>query len=175
MHRMSILGDKVALVVVDVQRKFSLDRPDWPEIRQTGVDGMNRYMDMFRKAGRPVIIMAFEGETHNPYFGDDGEEWLQGLDVKPSDIVVTKYGMSSFKDTKLEQTLKETGSDAIVVIGMYAEFCVAATFFSGIEHDFSSYVGHDGMIAWNNPGGLEATEMLCGTVTEDLVKEKLGL
>ena len=83
--------------------------------------------------------------------------------------------MSSFKDTELEMTLKETGSDIIIVIGMYAEFCVAATFFSGIEHDFSSYVGKGGMIAWNNPGGLEATELLCGTATEELVRQKLGL
>ena len=175
MHRTQLLGDKAALVVVDVQRKFSIDRPDWEEIRDKGVAGMNRYMDMFRRAGRPVILMAFEGETHNPYFGDDGDEWLQGLDVHDTDIVLTKYGMSSFKNTKLEQTLKDTGSDIMVVIGMYAEFCVAATFFSGIEHDFSSYVGDGGLIAWNNPGGIEATELLCGTATEELVREKLGL
>ena len=175
MHRSSILGNNMALVVVDVQRKFSLDRPEWPELREVGVQGMNRYMKMFREAGRPVILMAFEGDTHNPYFGDDGEEWLQGLDVQPTDIVLKKYGMSSFKDTELEKTLKETGSDIIIVIGMYAEFCVAATFFSGIEHDFSSYVGKGGMIAWNNPGGLEATELLCGTATEELVRQKLGL
>ncbi|MBR5998879.1 MAG: isochorismatase family protein, partial [Candidatus Methanomethylophilaceae archaeon] len=85
------------------------------------------------------------------------------------------YGMSSFKNTMLEQTLKDTGSDIMVVIGMYAEFCVAATFFSGIERDFSSYVGDGGLIAWNNPGGIEATELLCGTATEELVREKLGL
>ena len=53
MKRTSILGEKAALVVVDVQRKFSLDRPEWPELRQKGVEGMNRYMDMFRRAGRP--------------------------------------------------------------------------------------------------------------------------
>lgn len=175
MKRSSILGEKAALVVVDVQRKFSIDRPDWLEIRQKGVEGMNRYMSTFREAGRPVILMAFEGETHNPYDGDDGDEWLQGLDVRDGDIILTKYGMSSFKNTELEETLKKTGSDIMVVIGMYAEFCVAATFFSGIEKDFSSYIGHDGMIAWNNPGGLEATEMLCGTVTLDMVREKLGL
>ena len=175
MHRTSILGNNLALVVVDVQRKFSLDRPDWPEIRQKGVDGMNRYMDMFRKAGRPVILMAFEGETHNPYFGDDGDEWIQGLRVEPTDLIVTKYGMSSFKDTLLEKTLMETGSDVIVVIGMYAELCVAATYFSGIEHDFSSYIGKGGIISWQNPGGIEATEMICGMASEDLVRQKLGV
>ena len=74
MHRTQLLGDKAALVVVDVQRKFSIDRPDWEEIRDKGVAGMNRYMDMFRRAGRPVILMAFEGETHNPYNGDDGDD-----------------------------------------------------------------------------------------------------
>ncbi len=175
MMRSSMLGTKAALVVVDVQRKFSIDTPDWPEIRKKGVDGMNRYMDLFRQAGRPVILMAFEGETHNPYNGDDGDEWMQGLDVKDTDIVLTKYAMSSFKKTELEKTLRETGSDIIVVIGMYAEFCVAATFFSGIERDFSSYIGQGGVIAWNNPGGIEATEMLCGTATFEMVKEKLGL
>ena len=175
MERKSILGKKAALIVVDVQRKFSLDKPEWPEIRQKGVEGMNRYMSMFREAGRPVILMAFEGETHNPYFGDDGDEWLQGLEVKDTDIVLKKYGMSSFKDTELEKTLKETGSDIIIVIGMYAELCVAATFYSGIEHDFSSYVGHGGMIAWCGDKGLEAAELVCGTVTEDMVRDKLGL
>ncbi len=175
MKRTSMLGEKAALVVVDAQRKFSIDTPDWPEIRQKGVDGMNRYMRLFREAGRPVILMAFEGETHNPYNGDDGDEWLQGMEVKDTDIILTKYAMSSFKKTELEKTLKDTGSDIMVIVGMYAEFCVAATFFSGIEHDFSTYIAHDGLIAWNNPGGIEATEMLCGTVPYEMVRAKLGL
>ena len=173
MHRSSILGSNLALVVVDAQRKFSIDRPDWAEIRDPGVAGMNRYMRMFREAGRPVILMAFQGETHNPYSGDDGDEWLQGLDVQPSDIIVDKTCMSSFKNTELEETLKRTGSDTVVIIGAYAEFCVAATFFSAIEHDIHAYIGKGGIIAWNNPGGIEATEMLCGTASEELIRSKL--
>ena len=176
MHRTSIIGDDLALVVVDVQRKFAIDRPDWDSIRDKGVKGMNRYLEMFRKAKRPVIVMAFEGDTHNPYYGTDGEEWLQGLNIKEdSDIILKKYGMSSFKNTELEATLKKLNVSTIIVIGMYAEFCVAATFFSGIEHDFSTYIGQGGLISWNNPGGVEATELLCGTASEELVKTKLGL
>ena len=174
MHRSSILGKHLALVVVDAQRKFAIDRPDWAEIMRPGVEGMNRYMRMFREAGRPVILMAFQGETHNPYWGDDGDEWLQGLDVQSSDIILEKTAMSSFKNTKLEETLKTTDSDAIIIIGAYAELCVAATFYSAIEHDFSAYIGKGAIIAWTNPGGIEATELLCGLATEDLVRSKLA-
>ena len=175
MHRTHLLGNNLALIVVDAQRKFSIDRPDWAEIRDPGVAGINRYARMFRKAGRPVIFMAFEGETHNPYDGDDGDEWLQGLEFEPTDIVVKKYAMSSFKGTELDAVLKRTNTDSVVIVGAYAELCVAATYFSATEHDYSSYIGKGAIIAWTNPGGVEATELMCGMATEELVKEKLKL
>ena len=175
MHRSQILGNNLALIVVDAQRKFAINRPDWPEIMRPGVEGINRYARMFRQAGRPVIFMAFEGETHNPYDGDDGDEWLQGLEVEPTDIIVTKYAMSSFKGTELDAVLKRYNTEAVVVVGAYAELCVAATYYSAVEHDYHAYIGKGAIIAWTNPGGVEAVELISGVATEDLVRDKLGL
>ena len=175
MKRTEMLGENTALIVVDAQRKFPVDVPDWESVRDAGVAGINRYAEMFRKAGRPVFLMYFEGESHSLYEGDDGDEWLQGLHVEPSDIVVVKRYMSSFKGNDLEEQLRSRGVDCVLICGPYAEFCVSATYFSAAERDFWAYLAHGALISWNNPGGCEAAEMLCGTVDEETVRRKLGL
>ena len=168
MQRDYIYGEKAALVVVDPQRKFTLPTDDWEEIRGRTVPEINRYARMFREHGMPVIFIAFQGPAHIPYPGDDGDEWLQGIETEPSDIVVKKKNMSCFKETELADVLTKAGVDHVFLAGMLAEFCVTATYFSAIERNFGAVILPSAIIAYR-PEGLEADKVLLNWTSDDVL------
>lgn len=160
------------MVVIDPERKFSLPVPEWPEIRDTAVKGINRYADMFRSRGLPVIFVHYDGESHIPYKGDDGDEWLEGIVTEPSDIVVHKTCMSCFKKTVLEKTLKDLGVDCIMLCGMLTEFCVASTYFGASERDLSAGILVDALISYS-PEGLDAAKVLLNWADDEVIEKFL--
>ncbi len=164
-----IWGKKMALVIIDPQRKFSLDVPDWNERMGSAVDGMNRYARIFRENGCPVVFVRFEGASHCNYKGDDGDDWLPGLKAEPTDIVVSKKNMSCFKETDLLKVLQDNGVDCALYVGMLTEFCVISTFFASSERGVVPYLGKGAMIAYNSNGN-EAAELVCSTVTPETVE-----
>ena len=168
MQRDYIYGEKAALVVVDPQRKFSLPTEDWEQVRDKVVPEINRYAKLFREHGLPVIFIAFQGPAHIPYPGADGDEWLQGIETAPTDIVVKKENMSCFKQTDLEEILKERKVDHVFLAGMLAEYCVTATYFSAIERSIGSVVLPSALIAYK-PEGLEAVKVLLNWTPDDVL------
>lgn len=169
MMRDRIWGSSLALVVVDPQRKFALKDPEWSEIRDRAVEGMNRYIRIFREHSAPTIFIHFDGQPHVPYEGADGDDWLQGIDFRDSDIVVHKGCMSCFKQTDLEEVLRGLGIDSILLIGMLTEYCVTSTYFSASERGISACLGKGALIEYNHDGN-HAAEIICSTVTEDVVE-----
>ena len=168
MHRDKIWGTKMAMVVVDPQRKFSLPTPDWERTRDEAVANINSYARIFRERGIPVFFIFFDGESHVPYKGTDGDEWLLGIETDPTDIVVHKSHMSCFKETVLEKELKSRGFDCILLTGMLTEFCVAGTYFGAIDRDINAYLGKGALIAYS-PEGNPASEVLCNTLEKDVL------
>lgn len=165
-----INGTRAALVVVDPQRKFFLKRDDWDEIRDRAVSEINRYARLFREHGMPVVFIHFDGPTHEPYPGTDGDEWLQGLEVLENDSIVHKTAMSCFKKTDLEHVLKELGADSIVLCGMLTEYCVCSTYFGAKERDIFATTLPSAMIPFNE-NGAEAGKIIMNHISdEDLAR-----
>lgn len=164
-----VWGKKLALVVVDPQRKFTIPSPDWDSKRDAAVKGINRYARLFREYGMPVIFIRYIGKSHTGYDGEDSEEWLQGLEVEPSDIIVPKENMSCFKQTELADKLHGLGVETIILCGMLTEFCVASTYFTSGDHNIVSYLAHDALLAYQ-PNGNDAAYVLCNTVKEDVLR-----
>ena len=55
---------RLALVIVDVQKKFIVNAKDTTlESARAHTPCILKVIDMFRKAGRPVIWVLYEGET----------------------------------------------------------------------------------------------------------------
>jgi nicotinamidase-related amidase len=168
----SIYGSELALVVVDPQRKFTLNVPDWKERRDSAVKGINEFARVFRENGAPVIFIHFDGASHCDYGGDDGDECLEGIESSEDDIVIHKSNMSCFKDTDLEATLEGLGVDCAVYAGMLTEFCVVTTYFGSLERGVFPYMGRGALIPYNSKGN-EAAEILCNTVEVPTVERFL--
>ena len=159
-----IWGKKIALVVIDAQRKFSLtQQPDWDTRLKEAVDGINAFSRLFREHGCPVVFIHFDGASHTGYDKDDSDQWLPGIETDGTDIVIHKSNMSCFKDTDLESTLKGLGIDCAIYTGMLTEFCVVTTFYASLERGFFPYLGKGALISYY-PEGNHAAEVLCNTV-----------
>jgi len=172
MIRDYIWGKHLALIVIDPQRKFSLNTDDWNDRMTSAVAGINAFLRVFRENGAPVIFIHFDGASHTGYPGDDGDEWLEGIESAETDIVVHKEHMNCFKETELERILKDNDIDCAVFTGMLTEFCVATTYFAASERGVFPYMGKDALIAYNKDGNW-AAEILCSMVEPSTVERYL--
>jgi len=159
----AIWGSRIALVVIDPQRKFTLGIPDWESRMRSAVEGINAFARVFRENGAPVIFIRYEGASHTGYDASDADSWLEGIETASTDIVVRKTNMNCFKDTELESVLKENGIDCAVFAGMLTELCVVSTYFAASERDVFPYLGKGATIAYN-ANGNEAAEVICNMV-----------
>jgi len=168
MFRDKIWGSKMAMVVVDPQRKFTLPIPEWEERSSAAIAGINRFAKIFRERNMPVFFIHYDGPSHVPYGKNDGDEWLEGIETAPTDIIVHKEHMSCFKQTVLEKELKDRGIDCILLAGMLTEFCVVSTYFSAIEREINGYMAKGALIQYDVKGN-DATEVICNTTDEETI------
>ena len=139
---------KIALVVVDVQRKFMGNgHTKIRDLTEKHLDTINFAIESFREAGRPVIFVEFDGKGECVvYDAEDGDEYVQGLSISPKDIVVHKRHMNSFKDSRLAEVVKGCGCDSILIAGLVAQYCVMATYFGAFDHCITPFMLKDGII-----------------------------
>ncbi len=75
--------------------------------------------------------------------GTDGTKPLSDLGPEPSDIILDKRRFSAFFKTDLDQTLRTLGVDTVAVGGINTHFCVLATAFDAVCHDFNTIILED--------------------------------
>jgi len=165
----------LALVIVDVQKKFILNANDTTlESIKENSPLMLKVIDMFRNAGRPVIWILFEGPTHLEGITDDTNILLDGFEIKDTDIVVRKYHMNSFYNTNLADVIKYYDCDAALFMGMYAQHCVMATYWGAFDKEISPYLMKGGLISTDKKYCDLAVEM-CKYYTLEEVESNLKL
>lgn len=75
--------------------------------------------------------------------GTTGTRPIPDLDPQPSDIILDKRRFSAFFKTDLDQTLRTMHVDTVVIGGINTHFCVLATAFDAVCHDFSTIILED--------------------------------
>jgi nicotinamidase/pyrazinamidase len=73
----------------------------------------------------------------------EGTKPLSDLEPQKSDIVLEKRRFSAFFKTDLDQTLRTLNVDTVAVGGVNTHFCVLATVFDAICHDFYTIILDD--------------------------------
>lgn len=137
----------MALVVIDVQEAYIGHRRGEREYSDT-FEYINETATLFRKAGKPVIIVR-DIES-----GDgDAYQNVKELVVQDKDPEVLKTFNNSFWKTNLEEILREKNVDFVVLCGNAAEFCVLATYNGARERGFGAAMLQHGIFA-SRPEGL---------------------
>jgi nicotinamidase/pyrazinamidase len=75
--------------------------------------------------------------------GTAGAEVLADLQPQPADIILPKRRFSAFFKTDLDQTLRTLGVDTVAIGGINTHFCVLATAFDAVCHDFCTVILED--------------------------------
>lgn len=159
---------RLALVVVDVQKKFSVSVPFEGQI-----ENINKVTSIFREAEKPVIFVKYIGASHgHPDMGVEGDEYLDGIVTAPSDITVYKQHMNSFRETELADVIKKSGCDSILIAGMITQYCVMSTYFAAFDNGLIPYLMEDACISDDKKMNA-AAEQLCKTYTFRELEENI--
>ena len=148
------LGDKPALLIVDVINGFT--DPACPLGSEAGsvVEANRQLMAVFHKQDQPVYLttVVYDNDDQASVFRarlpalnvlTRGSHWCDidpRLPLLPSDVIVEKTHASAFHETGLAETLKNQGIDSLVVTGLTTSGCVRASAVDGLQHNFKVIV-----------------------------------
>jgi len=166
---------KLALVIIDVQKKFIIGPDDATlDSAAAHLPMMQSVIQRFREAGRPVIWILYEGDTCLKGITEDTYELLDGFVIADSDTVIVKHHMNSFNETDLAETIKTNDCDAMLIMGMFAQYCVMSTYWAAFDNGVSPYLMKGGLISTEERYCDLAVE-LCKYYTTEELDENLRL
>jgi nicotinamidase-related amidase len=138
------------LLIIDIQRDY-FPGGAYPLVEpEAAAEAARSVLDSFRAAGDPVIHMKHVWDAPDAEFMRPGTE---GIEIHPAfepadgELVLEKASPNSFVDTRLEEELRERGTEGLVVAGMMSSMCVDATVRAAADLGFSPTVVHDACAA----------------------------
>lgn len=130
--------DRVALVVIDVQRAFE-EAGFWgPRNNPACEDNISALISAWRSAGQPLVYVRHDSEEEGSRLrvGEPGGEFKDVVAGEP-DLLVTKAVHSSFHgDPDLDGWLRAEGIDRIVICGIQTNVCCETTARIGSDLGF---------------------------------------
>jgi nicotinamidase-related amidase len=135
-----------ALVIVDIQNDY------FPGGRcelvgpEAAAANAARLLKAQRAAGLPVFHIQHVWEGDDAEFfspGTPGVEIHESVRPLPGEPVVQKAYPNSFRETGLEQRLRDAGAGELLVVGMMTSMCVDATVRAAVDLGFGCTVAHD--------------------------------
>ncbi len=160
-----VRADRAALLVIDMQEEFV--RPEWtpywvPEATRL-LPAIAALVQDCRAARVPVIFTVFS-RTHGyfdrpasggampnryPELGLDQSGWfvegrvVEGLEVRPEDVVIHKPSYGAFYDTPLDTILGNLGRDTVIICGTLTNYCCGTTARQAYERGYKVVFGSD--------------------------------
>ena len=151
------LGERPALVLVDVIKGFTDPACPLGSEADSVVDACRALLDVFRKKRLPVFFttVVYHDESQARVFRqrvpalnvlEPGSEWVK-VDprIAPIDgeIVIEKQWASGFFNTDLARQLEAAGADSIVIGGLTTSGCVRATAVDGLQNDYRVVIARE--------------------------------
>ncbi|KAF4829577.1 putative isochorismatase family protein YddQ [Colletotrichum tropicale] len=141
------------LVIIDAQNEYANGK-----LAVSGVEASRAkiafLLEKYRAAKAPVIHVVHEVPAGAPLFtpGTDLAEEFSELKPVEGESVVTKHFPGSFTGTNLEDLLKATGRNKVVLTGYMAHVCISTTARQASERGWDVIVVEDAVGDRNIPG-----------------------
>jgi len=155
-HGRAGLGERPALVVVDMSVGFTDQGSPLACDLEHVVSAVGRLVDAARRAGLPVVYTTVaydeEGRRRAAAFIEKvpalltleaGSRWVEidpRIAPKPGEPVLTKLHASAFFETELADILATAGCDGVIVTGASTSGCVRATAVDALQHGYRTVV-----------------------------------
>jgi len=151
------LGERPALVLVDVIKGFTDPVCPLGSEADSVVDACRALLDVFRQKSLPVFFttVVYHDESQARVFRqrvpalnilEPGSEWVR-VDPRIAPIdgetVIEKQWASGFFNTDLSQQLEGAGADSIVMGGLTTSGCVRATAVDGLQNDYRVVIARE--------------------------------
>lgn len=125
-----------ALLIIDMQ-KISFT-PETPRFDKENVVGkINSLSHKFRSNNDLVIHIQHDG-TKDGFCIPNTTEWeiIDSIEVKVSDLLISKIANDSFYKSELHNTLQANNVDELIITGCATDFCVDSTIKSAFTHHY---------------------------------------
>jgi nicotinamidase-related amidase len=152
---------KPALVVMDIQNAYLPMMDD--EGKEQALQRVNWAVAMFRQRGLPIIVVSHSAPDFGASPGSEGFAFVDGIKIGDDDIRLTKTFPSAFKETELEELLKEQGCDTVFLVGLSAVGCVLHTYFDAAHLDFRTFM-IEGALLSHDAELTDSVERIVGAV-----------
>jgi nicotinamidase-related amidase len=165
---------KRALLVIDIQKDY------FPggKMELVGTEAASlrarELLDGFRKNGEELIHVQHIFQAPNaPFFvaGTEGVEIHPNVKPLPGERLLVKHHANAFKDTPLQQWLRERGVTDVVICGMMTSMCVDAATRAAADLGFNTYVAADACAA---PDLRSGSELIPGRTVHNAFLAALG-
>ncbi|MGH3010299.1 MAG: isochorismatase family protein [Gaiellaceae bacterium] len=150
------IGERPALVVVDMSVGFTDPQSPLACDLEQVVDAVGLLIEAARRAGVPVIYTTVaydeEGRRRAAAFIEKvpalltleaGSRWVEidsRLAPEPGEPVLRKLHASAFFETELAELLAASGRDSVIVAGASTSGCVRATAVDSLQHGYRTIV-----------------------------------
>ncbi len=148
-------GKDTALLLIDVQKGVH-DLKHWggPTGRMNNPECQQRLIALthaFRAAGCRIAFTRHDSlEPDSPLkLSLESGAQLEGLEIQPHDIEVSKDVNAAFIGTPMETKLRRAGISRLVVAGYFTNFCVETSVRMAGNMGFDVYLAHDACATCN--------------------------
>ncbi len=155
--------DSTALLLIDVQKGVDdtsyyggpTGRTNNPDAK----DHIRTILKQWREAGGTIAFTRHDSiEEGSPLkLSLESGQQLDGMEILPGDIAVSKSVNSGFIGTPLALELRRTGIKRLCVVGFFTNVCVETTVRMAGNMGFDTYLVHDACSTMNSIG-LDGTD-----------------
>jgi len=135
-----------ALLIIDMQNDYFPGGKMELVGAEAAAENARRLLDAFRAAGRPVIhIQHIAVQPGATFFlpESEGAQIHSQLAPQSAEKVFVKHYPSSFRETGLDDYLKEQGIDSLLVVGAMSHMCVDTTTRAAFDLGYACLLAHD--------------------------------
>jgi nicotinamidase-related amidase len=139
-----------ALILVDFENEWiDINSSDYVGNISQVMARTNKLIDYCRPNKYKIIFTRHVEKDSKTAWSEksNGTKLIKGIHKKDSDILITKYKVSPFYKTNLENELR--GIDTIVVLGILTNMCVRSLIQDAYDRDFKIIVIKDCCVSFD--------------------------
>lgn len=135
---------KTALLVIDFQNEYFSGRMPIPNGTKA-LDNARRLIERADAEGTAVYHIQHVTPAGSPVFAEDSETSAFHRDSEPAanHVILRKSSVSVFPTTDIDQRLKQSGVDTLIITGLMTHACVAGAARDAVPLGYNVIVAED--------------------------------